>query len=97
MTQVKENEIVVDEIMHVIDDEEKEEGELSDGCNDVEANGATFEDISSEEEFELRERIAELEAKNLELEKIAKITNNSYELISDSGDFSGECYLQFRI
>lgn len=90
MTQVESME-QIDVHVNTNVESEKEEGELSDvGGNDVGAGG-TFEDIiSSEEEFELRERIAELEARNLELEKIASISSNSYEVISDSTGYSGE-------
>lgn len=89
MTQVEAKQKNDMHVVNVAIASEKEEGELSDGGNDI-AN--TFEDIiSSEEEFELRERIAELEARNLELEKIASISSNSYEVISDSTGCSGEC------
>lgn len=48
---------------------EKEEGEIIDVDE--------YEDISSDEEFNLRQRIEELESRNLELEKIASISSTS--------------------
>lgn len=55
---------------------EREEGEISDvdvkDCADFE-----YEDISSEEENSLRRKIQALEARNLELEKIAFISAKS--------------------
>lgn len=47
---------------------EQEEGEIIDVDE--------YEDISSDEEFNLRQRIEELESRNLELEKIATISSN---------------------
>lgn len=49
-------------------DDECEEGEI------IEIN--EYDDISSDEELTLRQRIAELEARNLELEKIASISSS---------------------
>lgn len=48
--------------------DECEEGEI------IEIN--EYEDISSDEEFSLKQRIAELEARNFELEKIASISSS---------------------
>lgn len=48
---------------------EQEEGEIIDVDE--------YEDISSDEEFNLRQRIEELESRNLELEKIATISSNN--------------------
>lgn len=56
-----------DSIQQIAANEEREEGEI------IEAN--EYEDISSDEEINLRERIQELEARNLELEKIASISS----------------------
>lgn len=47
-----------------------------------------YEEISSDEEFNLRQRIGELEARNQELEKIASISSTK---ASDYGKFKG-CY-----
>lgn len=54
---------------------EREEGEIVESIE--------YEDISSDEEFTLRLRIEELEARNFELEQIANISGlatNPYEL-----------------
>lgn len=56
---------------------EQEEGEIIDVDE--------YEDISSDEEFNLRQRIEELETRNLELEKIASISSNK------SNEF-GKCW-----
>lgn len=63
-----------DETMHV----EREEGEISDA---EELNGGEFEyeAISSDEESTLREKIEALEARNLELEKIASISARAHD------------------
>lgn len=46
--------------------EEREEGEITE-----------YEDISSDEEILLRQRIAEIEATNLELERLSTLTDKS--------------------
>lgn len=51
------------------DDEDREEGEI------IEDTPVEYEDISSDEEVNLRQRIQELEARNIELEKIASISS----------------------
>lgn len=55
-------------IEELSDESEQEEGEIIDVDE--------YEDISSDEEFNLRQRIEELESRNLELEKIATISSN---------------------
>lgn len=57
-------------------DVEREDGEIIDISEDD--IDAFLENISSEEEFTLRNRIAELEARNLELEQIASISARPY-------------------
>lgn len=47
---------------------EREEGEISDD----------FEDISSDEEITMRQRIEQLEARNIEFAEIAYISTKSY-------------------
>lgn len=49
--------------------EEREEGEITE-----------YEDISSDEEILLRQRIAEIEATNLELERLSTLTDKSKHL-----------------
>lgn len=49
--------------------EEREEGEITE-----------YEDISSDEEILLRQRIAEIEATNLELERLSTLTDKSKSL-----------------
>lgn len=59
------------------DDHEPEEGEITNTDDEIVANGTAdfeYEAISSEEEFSLRQKIEALEARNLELEKIASIS-----------------------
>lgn len=58
---------------------EREEGEIidSDANHDFE-----YEAISSDEEFTLRQKIEALEARNLELEKIATISARAQEVYS---------------
>lgn len=51
------------------DVEDREEGEI------IEDTPVEYEDISSDEEVNLRQRIQELEARNIELEKIASISS----------------------
>ncbi|XP_031630550.1 uncharacterized protein LOC116345385 [Contarinia nasturtii] len=57
------------ETIVIIDDGEREEGEIINSDEDFE-----YEAISSEEEVSLRQKIEALEAKNRELEKIASIS-----------------------
>lgn len=56
------------------DDAEPEEGEIINTDSDFE-----YEDISSDEEFTLRQQIEALEAKNRELEKIASISSRAID------------------
>lgn len=60
------------------DDHEPEEGEITNTDDEIIMNETTadfeYEAISSEEEFSLRQKIEALEARNLELEKIASIS-----------------------
>lgn len=51
------------------DNDDREEGEI------IEDAPVEYEDISSDEEVNLRQRIQELEARNIELEKIASISS----------------------
>lgn len=57
----------------------EEEGEIIEVDDDDDDDDAPieFEDISSDEELNLRQRIEELEARNLELEKIASISKSA--------------------
>lgn len=58
----------------VTDDAEREEGEIIDSEGAIEdLDTAEYEAISSDEEFHLRQKIEALEARNLELEKIASV------------------------
>lgn len=62
----------------MIDDHEPEEGEITNSDNDAGETGEfEYEAISSDEEFTLRQKIEALEARNLELEKIASISSRS--------------------
>lgn len=56
-----------DSIQQMSANDEREEGEIIEVIE--------YEDISSDEEINLRQRIQELEARNLELEKIASISS----------------------
>lgn len=56
---------------------EPEEGEIPNSDDDVVPNDAEYEAISSDEEYALRQKIQALEARNLELEKIHKISARS--------------------
>lgn len=62
----------------VIDDAEPEEGEIVNSEDEV--GDLEFENISSDEEFTLRQKIEALEARNLELEKIASISARSTDV-----------------
>lgn len=60
----------------MIDDAEPEEGEIINSDeDDVENDVFEYEAISSDEESMLRQKIEALEARNLELEKIASISS----------------------
>lgn len=63
------------------DDEDREEGEI------IEDTPVEYEDISSDEEVNLRQRIQELEARNIELEKIASISSAKATLDYGKKDF----------
>lgn len=56
-------------------DDEAEEGEIVNSDD----NAVEYESISSDEEFILRQKIEALEARNLELEKIASISSRSID------------------
>lgn len=59
---------------------EPEEGEItSSDCADIDPIDFEYEAISSDEEFSLRQKIEALEARNLELEKIASISARSQD------------------
>lgn len=58
-------------------DDEAEEGEIVN--SDDNAGAFEYESISSDEEFVLRQKIEALEARNLELEKIASISSRSID------------------
>lgn len=59
---------------------EYEEGELTSTDNgDIDEVDFEYEAISSDEEFTLRQKIEALEARNLELEKIASISARSQD------------------
>lgn len=62
----------------MIDDHEPEEGEITNSDDEAaEPGDCEYEAISSDEEFTLRQKIEALEARNLELEKIASISSRS--------------------
>lgn len=67
-----------DIIIEILDENEPEEGEIVDERTMDDTN--VYETISSDDEVNLRERIAELEARNLELEKIAMISKYGIEI-----------------
>lgn len=62
-------------------DDDYEEGEIADDDDDV--CTLEYENISSEEESNIRERIAELLALDDEMRKIKAVTNNEQNLASD--------------
>lgn len=63
----------------VADEAEREEGEIDNSDDGDDAIGFEYEAISSDEEFTLRQKIEALEARNLELEKIASISARSQD------------------
>lgn len=66
---------------------EPEEGEIPNSDDDVVPNDAEYEAISSDEEYALRQKIQALEARNLELEKIHKISARSQVAYGKTGIF----------
>lgn len=66
-------------------DDEHEEGEIED---DEDEGVLEYEDISSEEEVNIRERIAQLEAMDDELRKINQITGATNEDLGHLGNVS---------
>lgn len=68
------------ETIVIDDDHEPEEGEITstdDEAVTVETAECEYEAISSDEEISLRQKIEALEARNLELEKIASVSSRS--------------------
>lgn len=57
---------------------EREEGEISD-ADITDGGDFEYEAISSDEEYTLRQKIEALEARNLELEKIASISAKAHD------------------